>query len=70
VAHFYSIDEVVFYLKKARFDHVTFTQTVFHNVDKITEAEPVKKGYGEGAFIVVRGIKKKYLNVKRKKNGC
>lgn len=56
-AHFYSIDEVISSLEKARFQHFTFTQTVFHNLDEITEAEPVKKGYGEGAFVVVRGIK-------------
>jgi ubiquinone/menaquinone biosynthesis C-methylase UbiE len=57
VAHFYSVDEVIFYLEKARFRHFSFTQTVFHNLDEITEPEPVKQGYGEGAFVVVRGIK-------------
>jgi SAM-dependent methyltransferase len=57
VAHFYSVDEVMFSLKKARFQHFTFTQTVFHNLDEIIKAEPVKEGYGEGAFVVVRGIK-------------
>jgi len=33
------------------------TQTGFHNLDEIIRGEPVKKGYGEGAFVVVRGIK-------------
>ena len=57
VAHFYSVDEVISFLEKARFQHFTFTQTVFRNLDEITEPEPVKKGYGEGAFVVVRGMK-------------
>ena len=57
VAEFYSVDEVVSHLEKAGFQDFTFTQTIFHKLDEITEAEPVKKGYGEGAFVVVRGIK-------------
>ena len=57
VAHFYSVDEVVFYLEKAGFQNFSFTQTIFRNLDEITEVEPVKKGYGEGAFVVVKGIK-------------
>jgi ubiquinone/menaquinone biosynthesis C-methylase UbiE len=57
VAHFYSVAEVISFLKKARFRHFTFTQTVFRNLDEITEAESVKQGYGEGAFVVVRGMK-------------
>lgn len=57
VAHFYSVDEVIAVLEKARFQHFTFTQTVFHTVDEIIEVEPVKAGYGEGAFVVVRGMK-------------
>lgn len=57
VAEFYSVDEVVSHLEKAGFQDFTFTQTIFHKLDEITEAEPVKKGYGEGAFVVVRGVK-------------
>ena len=29
----------------------------FHNLGEITKPDPVKKGYGEGAFVVVKGIK-------------
>jgi ubiquinone/menaquinone biosynthesis C-methylase UbiE len=57
VAEFYSVDEVVSHLEKTGFQDFTFTQTIFHKLDEITEAEPVKKGYGEGAFVVVRGVK-------------
>jgi hypothetical protein len=57
VAHFYSVDEVVFSLEKAGFQDLSFTQTVFRNLDEITETEAVKPGYGEGAFVAVRGKK-------------
>jgi hypothetical protein len=57
VAHFYSVDEVIPSLENAGFHHLSFTQTIFHPVDEITGAEPVKQGYGEGAFVAVRGIK-------------
>jgi ubiquinone/menaquinone biosynthesis C-methylase UbiE len=57
VAHFYSVSEVLSFLEKTRFQHFTFTQTVFRGLDDITGPEPVKQGYGEGAFVVVRGIK-------------
>ena len=56
-AQFYSVDEVIFYLKKAGFHDLMFTQTVFRPLDQITAVEPVKNGYGEGAFVVVSGKK-------------
>jgi hypothetical protein len=57
VAHFYSADEVIPSLENAGFHHLSFTQTIFRHVDEITGVEPVKQGYGEGAFVVVRGRK-------------
>ena len=57
IATFYSVDEVVFFLKKAGFRDYTFTQTVFHYLHEIHAVEPVKKGYGEGSFVAVRVIK-------------
>jgi len=57
IATFYSVDEVVFFLKKAGFRDYTFTQTVFHYLHEIHAVEPVKKGYGEGSFVAVRAIK-------------
>jgi len=57
IARFYSVDEVISYLKKVGFRDLTFTQTIFHNLDEIKEVEPVKEGYGEGSFVVVRGMK-------------
>lgn len=56
-ARFYSVDEVVGYLKKARFSDFCFTQTVFHSLNAIREREPIMNGYGEGSFVVVRARK-------------
>ena len=56
-AQFYSVDEVIFYLQKTGFHDLMFTQTVFRPLDQITAVEPVKNGYGEGAFVVVSGKK-------------
>jgi len=58
-ANFYSTAEVVSYLKKAGFQEFAFTQTIFQDLKKITEIEPIKEGYGEGSFVVVRGLKSK-----------
>ena len=57
IATFYSVDEVVHHLKKADFKNFSFTQTIFHNLAEIRNVEPIKKGYGEGSFVVVRTMK-------------
>ena len=57
VATFYSVNEVVSYLKKTGFRDIAFTQTIFHNLKDVNEIEPVKKGHGKGSFVVVKGMK-------------
>ena len=57
VAIFYSVDEVISYLKKANFKDFNFNQTIFHNLTQIRGIEPVKKGYGEGSFVVIKAIR-------------
>lgn len=57
IATFYSVDEVIPYLKKAGFRNLTFTQTIFHALEEIKEVETIKEGYGEGSFVVVGGMK-------------
>jgi len=54
-ARFYSVNEVVDCLKKARFCDFSFSQAIFHGSD--TPQEPVMDGYGEGSFVVVRAGK-------------
>jgi len=57
IATFYSVDEVVSHLKMAVFNGFDFTQTIFHNLAEIKGIEPVREGYGEGSFVVVRALK-------------
>ncbi len=56
-AEFFSVDEVVALLKKTGFENFTFAQTVFQKMKNIQRIEPVKEGYGEGSFIVIRADK-------------
>ena len=56
VATFYSVDEVIFHLKQAGFEHFNFAQTIFHPLNEIREIEPVKDGYGQGSFIVISSV--------------
>jgi ubiquinone/menaquinone biosynthesis C-methylase UbiE len=57
IATFYTVDEVISNLKKVGFKNFNFTQTIFHNLAEIRDIEPIKEGYGEGSFVVVRAIK-------------
>ena len=54
-ATFYSVDDILSHLKKAAFADAAFRQTIFRPLGEIEDAEPVKEGYGEGSFVVVRG---------------
>jgi len=56
-ATFYSVDDVISYLKKTGFINLEFSQTIFHRLSKIENLEPIKEGYGEGSFVVVKAIK-------------
>jgi len=57
-ATFYSVAEVVSALNKAGFRDFTFSQTIFKNLSHVDRIEPVKSGYGEGSFVVIKAIKK------------
>ena len=57
VATFYSVNEVILFLKKAGFKNFNFTQTIFHNLAEIRNVEPLKEGYGEGSFVVIKATK-------------
>ena len=57
IATFHTADEVISSLKKVGFKNFNFTQTIFHNLAEIRDIEPIKQGYGEGSFVVIRAIK-------------
>ncbi len=56
-ACFFSVDEVMKYLKKAGFHDFECAQTIFQPLDEIRNIQEIKKGYGEGSFVVIRGEK-------------
>mgnify|MGYP000884142628 CR=1 FL=1 len=56
-ATFYSVKKVVLYMEKAHFKDFSFRQTLFQQRNELKDIEPVKRGYGEGSFVVVRGVK-------------
>ncbi|MBA7611492.1 hypothetical protein ES703_18716 [subsurface metagenome] len=57
IATFYSVKEVVYNLNKVGFKELNFKQTIFRNLIEIKSAEPIKEGYGEGSFVVIRARK-------------
>ncbi|NOR47556.1 MAG: methyltransferase domain-containing protein [Methanosarcinaceae archaeon] len=57
-ANFYSIRQVLDWLKNFEFEHIKTCQTIFKNPKKITAVEPVKEGHGEGGFVVITAQKK------------
>ena len=56
-AVFFSTKEVVKLIDEAGFRKIEFRQTIFSPLDKINKVNIVKKGYGEGSFIVIRAHK-------------
>jgi len=57
IATFYSTEEVIYLLDGAGFKNLQFRQTIFQPPDKIKNEEPVKEGYDEGSFVVIRAQK-------------
>ena len=52
-AVFYSTAEVVALLHGAGFTGEQFRQTIYHPLSRVRDDEPVRPGWGEGAFVVV-----------------
>ena len=57
VATFYSCEEIIKEMEKTGFKNIKTYQTIFKPLHLIKEIEPVKKGYGEGGFVGIRGEK-------------
>jgi len=57
-ATFFSVDEVSACLRKAGFGSLRYCQTIFRKLDDIDGPEPVRDGFGEGSFVVVRADKR------------
>ncbi|HUJ18398.1 MAG TPA: class I SAM-dependent methyltransferase [Nitrospirota bacterium] len=57
-ATFYSAEEIEGHLTQAGFGPFEFRQTLFKALDQMESVDPVKRGQGEGSFVVVRGVRK------------
>ncbi len=53
-ATFVSTAELLEQLKQIGFREFAFTQTIFHPTAELREPDPVKNGYGEGSFVVIK----------------
>ena len=67
-AAFLSVGDVFSYLKQTGFRDFLFRQTIFRNPAEMKESDPVKLGYGEGSFVVVRG-RKAFQHTKDERRG-
>jgi len=56
-AQFYSVDEVIAYLKRAGFGRFSFRQTLFHPPKGLQRVEKAVEGYGKGSFVAIRAEK-------------
>jgi ubiquinone/menaquinone biosynthesis C-methylase UbiE len=57
-ATFYAVDELLLYLTSTGFEKFSFRQTLFCPVSNMRERAPIKDGYGEGSFLVIKAEKK------------
>jgi len=60
-AIFLTTVEIISYLNKARFTGFIFAQTIFHHLNDVKTIEPVKQGYGEGSFVVIKAEKNSHV---------
>ena len=56
-ARFYSAAEAAELLRSAGFGNLRFVQTLFRDPEKLSKAEPVRHGYGEGGFVAISAEK-------------
>jgi ubiquinone/menaquinone biosynthesis C-methylase UbiE len=56
-AVFYSVDQVLEWLKTLEYDHIQAFQTIFHSPEDITALEPIREGHGKGFFVVISAQK-------------
>jgi hypothetical protein len=56
-ANFHTVGEIIRILESAKFTDFSFVQTLFPEEEESGIVQPVRKGYGDGAFVVVRAKK-------------
>jgi SAM-dependent methyltransferase len=56
-ARFYSVQEVISSMENAGFGKFASVQTICDDLQGLRNPEPVRSGYGQGSFVVLRGTK-------------
>lgn len=56
-ARFYSTEEIVQMLTEAGFGTIEFSQTLFHQPEKLKAIEEPEAGFGKGSYILVKATK-------------
>ena len=56
-ARFYAVGQAVDWLKKLAYEKVETCQTIYHDLPGLTALEPVGRGHGQGAFVVISARK-------------
>ena len=56
---FYSVNQVLDWLKKLEFDNLQTVQTIFKNPEEIQSLEIIEEGFGKGLFVVISAENKK-----------
>lgn len=57
INRFDTVKKAIYYLKKTGFRSFEFFQTIFHALREIDDLEPIKEGYDEGSFVVIKATK-------------
>ena len=60
-AKFYSVNQVLEWLKISRYNNIHILQTIFGKPEEITDLEPIREGYGEGLFVVISAQKEETI---------
>ena len=56
-ARFHRVRQVLEWLEELGYPNPRICQTIFQDLPAITAPEPVREGYGDGAFVVIAGQK-------------
>jgi ubiquinone/menaquinone biosynthesis C-methylase UbiE len=56
-AHFYSVAQVIKWLREFGYGTIRTCQTIFKNPEEMTAIDPMKDGHGEGGFVVISAQK-------------
>ena len=61
-ADFYSVNQVLEWLKISGYSIIRIVQTIFRKPEEITILEPTREGYGEGLFVVISAQKEESIS--------